>query len=70
MGGVSTPLQVPALAAPATANWHRWFPNALTALRLVIAMGFFVLLAVGDYPVRELVVTPKHPLWQIGRAHV
>jgi CDP-diacylglycerol---glycerol-3-phosphate 3-phosphatidyltransferase len=53
-----------ALAAPASANWHRWFPNALTASRLVIAIAFFILLSVGDYPVRELVVTPKHPLWR------
>jgi CDP-diacylglycerol--glycerol-3-phosphate 3-phosphatidyltransferase len=44
--------------------WRRWLPNALTGLRLVIAIAFFILLAVGDYPVRDLVVTPKHPLWR------
>lgn len=45
-------------------GWQRWVPNALTALRLVIAIAFFILLSVGDYPVRDLVITPKHPLWR------
>jgi CDP-diacylglycerol--glycerol-3-phosphate 3-phosphatidyltransferase len=57
-------LQVPALRVEATPTWHRWFPNALTGSRLVIAILFFILLALGDYPVRELMVTPKHPLWR------
>lgn len=60
-GAPSLPIAAP--AAPAL-GWHRWFPNALTASRLVFAIAFFILLSVGDYPVRELVVTPKHPLWR------
>lgn len=44
-------------------SYRRWLPNALTALRLVIATGFFVLLAVWNYPARDLVVTPRHPVW-------
>jgi CDP-diacylglycerol--glycerol-3-phosphate 3-phosphatidyltransferase len=51
--------------AGATSNrtFRAWVPNALTALRLVIAAGFFVLLAVWTYPTRELVVRPTHPVW-------
>lgn len=70
MGIVSSQVRAPSptslsLSAPAgAANWHRWFPNALTGLRILIAIAFFILLSVGDYPVRELVVTPKHPLWR------
>ncbi|MGD9791644.1 MAG: CDP-alcohol phosphatidyltransferase family protein [Phycisphaerales bacterium] len=48
--------------APATLGWRRWFPNALTGMRLLIAIAFFTLLAVWNYPARELVVSPRHPL--------
>ncbi len=48
--------------AQATHGWRRWFPNALTGLRLLIAIAFFTLLAVWNYPARELVVSPRHPL--------
>lgn len=49
-------------------GWRRWFPNALTVLRIVIATAFFVLLAVSDYKARELlvpdgVVSPLRPIW-------
>src|SRR5882724_4608079 len=54
----AAPMLYPPLA------WRRWLPNALTSLRLVFAAAFFVLLSVGDYPVRDLVVTPKAPLWR------
>jgi CDP-diacylglycerol--glycerol-3-phosphate 3-phosphatidyltransferase len=54
----AAPLLHPPLA------WRRWLPNALTSLRLVIAAVFFVLLSVGDYQGRDLVVTPKSPLWR------
>jgi CDP-diacylglycerol--glycerol-3-phosphate 3-phosphatidyltransferase len=43
--------------------WRRAIPNLLTVLRLVIAVAFFVLLATWTYPMRELVVTPRHPVW-------
>lgn len=51
-----------------TVGWRTWFPNALTALRLVIAAGFFVLLAVSEYHARDLVagepkVTALRPIW-------
>jgi CDP-diacylglycerol--glycerol-3-phosphate 3-phosphatidyltransferase len=53
------------LAAPAPdATWRRWLPNALTGLRLVFAAAFFVMLAAWHYPARELVVTPKDPVWR------
>lgn len=45
-------------------DYRRWLPNALTVVRLVIALGFFVLLAVWTYPMRQLVVSPAHPVWQ------
>lgn len=45
------------------ASYRRWVPNALTGLRLVIATAFFVLLAAWNYPARDLVVTPRHPVW-------
>lgn len=47
----------------AAATYRRWVPNALTGARLVIAIGFFVLLAVWNYPARDLVITPRHPVW-------
>jgi CDP-diacylglycerol--glycerol-3-phosphate 3-phosphatidyltransferase len=50
-------------ASPAATDFRRWLPNALTVVRLVIALGFFVLLAVWTYPTRELVVRPLHPVW-------
>lgn len=45
------------------ATYRRWVPNALTGLRLLIAAAFFILLAGWSYPARDLVVTPKHPVW-------
>jgi phosphatidylglycerophosphate synthase len=42
---------------------RRHIPNALTALRLLIAAAFFVLLALWTYPATELVVRPTHPVW-------
>jgi CDP-diacylglycerol--glycerol-3-phosphate 3-phosphatidyltransferase len=62
MAAVSSQVQAPTLAIAPSLGWQRWFPNALTTLRLFIAIAFFILLAVGDYPVRDLVVTPKTPL--------
>lgn len=50
-------------ATPTQRDWRRWLPNALTGLRLAIALGFFVLLSVWNYPARDLVVTPKSPVW-------
>jgi len=44
-------------------DYRRWVPNALTGSRLVIATAFFVLLSVWHYPARELVVSPRHPVW-------
>jgi len=32
-------------------------------LRLVFAAGFFTTLSVWSYPARELIVTPRHPVW-------
>lgn len=52
-----------ATLASNTRAWRRWTPNALTALRLVIAAAFFLLLSVWNYPASELVVSAKHPLW-------
>jgi len=42
---------------------QRSLPNILTGLRLVFAAAFFTLLAVWNYPARELMVTPGHPVW-------
>lgn len=39
-------------------------PNALTALRLLIAGAFFVLLAMWNYPVRVAPVGLGHPIWE------
>jgi CDP-diacylglycerol--glycerol-3-phosphate 3-phosphatidyltransferase len=51
-------------AAPsANPSYRRWVPNALTGLRLIIAGAFFVLLAGWAYPARDLLVSPKHPVW-------
>lgn len=44
-------------------DYRRWLPNALTIVRLVIALAFFILLAVWTYPTRELFVDPRHPVW-------
>lgn len=52
----------PATLIPSTTGWRIWFPNALTILRLVIAAAFFTLLAVWEYPPRELLVTPRNPV--------
>ncbi|MBS0196277.1 MAG: CDP-alcohol phosphatidyltransferase family protein [Planctomycetes bacterium] len=38
-------------------------PNALTASRLVFAAAFFVLLSVWNYPARDLMVSPRQPVW-------
>jgi CDP-diacylglycerol---glycerol-3-phosphate 3-phosphatidyltransferase len=47
-------------AAPT--DHRRWIPNALTVVRLVIALAFFVLLAVWRYPTSTLVTSPAHPV--------
>lgn len=57
----SQPTPLPASAAPTALQ--RSLPNTLTALRLVIAICFFVLLSVWKYPVADLIVSPKHPIW-------
>jgi CDP-diacylglycerol---glycerol-3-phosphate 3-phosphatidyltransferase len=44
-------------------SYRRWLPNALTVIRLVIALAFFILLAVWTYPTRLLMVNPAHPVW-------
>jgi CDP-diacylglycerol---glycerol-3-phosphate 3-phosphatidyltransferase len=43
--------------------YKRSLPNALTGLRLVIAIAFFVLLSVWTYPTAQLIVKPTHPVW-------
>jgi CDP-diacylglycerol--glycerol-3-phosphate 3-phosphatidyltransferase len=40
----------------------RVIPNALTTLRLIIAVAFFALLAVWTYPTSTLIVKPTHPV--------
>ena len=57
-----TPAAQSDLSAPPT-DFRRWVPNALTGLRLVFAAGFFTTLSVWSYPARELIVTPRHPVW-------
>lgn len=50
----------------ATAGYRQWLPNALTGLRLVIALAFFVVLSYWNYPARDLIstkITPLRPLW-------
>ncbi len=42
---------------------RRWIPNALTVLRLVIAVAFFTLLSVWTYPAADLFVSPREPVW-------
>lgn len=61
---MDAPAQAPQLTTQTT-GFRRWLPNALTILRLVIALAFFVLLSVWNYPAGELIrpITPKHPLW-------
>jgi CDP-diacylglycerol--glycerol-3-phosphate 3-phosphatidyltransferase len=71
----NSPRPVPNLhtAAQPRADYRRWVPNALTGLRLLIAIAFFVLLSVWNYPARMLLdlpavegrklVTPIHPVW-------
>jgi len=61
-----TPVQQHPAALPLAPEltYRRWVPNALTALRLVIAILFFVQLAVWSYPVRDLLVTAKEPVWR------
>jgi CDP-diacylglycerol--glycerol-3-phosphate 3-phosphatidyltransferase len=41
---------------------RRWIPNALTVVRLIIALAFFILLAVWRYPTSKLVTSPAHPV--------
>jgi CDP-diacylglycerol--glycerol-3-phosphate 3-phosphatidyltransferase len=50
-----------ALSAHATSS-RRWIPNALTVLRLIIAVAFFALLSVWTYPASDLVVSPRVPV--------
>ncbi|MDX2132314.1 MAG: CDP-alcohol phosphatidyltransferase family protein [Planctomycetota bacterium] len=52
----------PSRGAPRVGAFLQSLPNLLTCLRLVIAAGFFVLLATWTYPIRELVVSPRHPV--------
>ncbi len=48
-------------------DYRRLVPNALTILRIFIALAFFILLSVWNYPVRDLIteakVSPRDPLW-------
>lgn len=46
------------------AGYKRWLPNALTGLRLVIAIIFFILLGTWTQRTVELVVNPVHPVWK------
>jgi CDP-diacylglycerol--glycerol-3-phosphate 3-phosphatidyltransferase len=71
MSSVSTNPPVSMPVSPAAARqmspnltYRRWLPNALTTARLVIAAAFFVQLSVWEYPVRELLVTAKEPVWR------
>lgn len=49
---------------PQTAGFRRWLPNALTILRLIIALAFFTLLSLWNYPAGDLIrVSPRQPLW-------
>jgi CDP-diacylglycerol--glycerol-3-phosphate 3-phosphatidyltransferase len=45
-----------------TPRVRRVLPNALTTLRLFIAVAFFTLLAVWTYPTTQLIVRPTHPV--------
>ena len=58
----ATPAAIGTLMAP-NLTYRRWLPNALTTARLVIAIGFFVHLSLYEYPIRDLLVTPKQPVW-------
>jgi len=53
------------LPTAASTTWRRWFPNALTGLRLLFAVAFFILLSVWNYPARDLLprVSPIRPVW-------
>lgn len=55
--------QVSPSANAASDAARRRIPNALTTLRLAIAIVFFAVLAVWTYPTRELVIKPTHPVW-------
>jgi CDP-diacylglycerol---glycerol-3-phosphate 3-phosphatidyltransferase len=48
-------------------DYRRKVPNALTILRIFIALAFFILLSVWNYPVRDLIeapkISPRDPLW-------
>lgn len=48
---------------PGLTPFQRALPNYLTILRLFIAVGFFTLLALWTYPIRDLIITPRHPVW-------
>lgn len=58
---VTSPSASPAIPSP-TLGYRAWLPNALTALRLVIAAAFFILLSTWRYPARDLLVTPRDPV--------
>ncbi len=47
-----------------SAGFRRWLPNALTALRLVIAIIFFILMGTWTQRATDLVVNPVHPVWK------
>ncbi len=52
----------PTAAAAVPSDHRRWIPNALTVVRLIIALAFFILLAVWRYPTSKLVTSPAHPV--------
>ena len=57
---VKSTAETTSVAAPT--DHRRWIPNALTVVRLVIALAFFALLAVWRYPTSQLVTSPVHPV--------
>ncbi len=61
--GADVSVQPSLIDPPRTRGWRADLPNALTALRLLIALGFFIQLSVWNYSARELVATPIHPRW-------
>lgn len=60
---VTTAATHPGQTVAASETYRRWVPNALTAARLVIAAGFFVVLALFSYPLRATPVSLAHPIW-------
>jgi CDP-diacylglycerol--glycerol-3-phosphate 3-phosphatidyltransferase len=59
---VSDSKALPIQDAVMPSDYRRWVPNALTGARLVIATAFFVLLSVWNYPAKELLISPRHPV--------